>query len=53
MKQFIKDFTAPAYLGFAIAAFTNNTFMNWQFWAIIIPFFALVKLTDYNKENNS
>ncbi len=50
MKKFIKDFTAPAYLGFAIAAFTNIYFANWQFWAIIFPFFALVKLTGFNRE---
>ena len=50
MKRF-KDVLAPAYLGFAIAAFAKITFADWQFWAIIIPFYVLVKITGFNKDN--
>lgn len=49
MKRF-KDILAPAYLGFAIAAFAKITFVDWQFWAIIIPFYLLVKISGFNKD---
>jgi hypothetical protein len=40
---------APAYLGFALSAFANESWYQWQFYAIIIPFYILVIATDFNK----
>jgi hypothetical protein len=50
MKRF-KDILAPAYLGFALSAFAKLTITDWQFWAILIPFYLLVKITGFNQDN--
>jgi hypothetical protein len=51
MKRLV-ELLAPAYLGFALSAFANVSWYQWQFYAIIVPFYILVKLTDFNKEDN-
>jgi hypothetical protein len=43
---------APAYLGFALNAFADMKWYQWEFYAIIVPFYILVKLTDFNKEED-
>jgi hypothetical protein len=43
---------APAYLGFALSAFANVSWDQWEFYAIIVPFYILVKATDFNKDDN-
>ena len=48
--KFLKEYLAPLYLGFAISAFADLHWFNWQFWAIIVPFFLLAKITDFNKD---
>jgi len=48
MKRLV-ELLAPLYLGFALSAFANVSWYQWQFWAIIVPFYILVKLTDFNK----
>jgi hypothetical protein len=49
MKRLV-ELLAPAYLGFALSAFTNVSWQQWEFYAIIIPFYILVKATDFNKD---
>lgn len=49
MKRLV-ELLAPAYLGFALSAFANISFYQWEFYAIIIPFYILVKATDFNKD---
>jgi hypothetical protein len=51
MKRF-KDILAPMYLGFAVSVFANIHFYNWQFWAILVPFFVIAKITDFNKNKD-
>ena len=48
MKR-IKEILAPMYLGFAVSAFANIHWFNWQFWAIIVPFFIIAKVTKWNQ----
>ena len=49
MKIF-KDILAPAYLGFALSYFANIPWDNSKFYAIIIPFYFLVKISNFNKD---
>lgn len=51
MKRLV-ELLAPAYLGFALAAFAHITWYQWEFYAIIIPFYILVKATDFNKDED-
>lgn len=50
--KFIKDLLAPMYLGFALSAFADLHWYQWQFYAIIVPFFLLAKITDFNKDED-
>lgn len=50
MKKLV-ELLAPLWLGFSLAHFGNISFLQWQFYAIVIPFFILVKITDFNKNN--
>lgn len=38
------------YLGLSLSFFAHVDFLNWRFWAIIIPFFILVQATGFNKD---
>lgn len=44
------------YLGFALAAFAKLFVTDWQFWAIVIPFWILygidITISKINKSNN-
>jgi len=40
----------PLWLGFSLAAFGKISFMTWQFYAIVIPFFILLRITKFNKD---
>jgi hypothetical protein len=51
MKR-LKDLLAPAYLGFALSFFANLSFTNPKFWAILIPFLVIVKVTGFNTKEN-
>lgn len=44
----LKDAVAPFYLGAALSGFGHIHWHQWEFYAIVIPFFILVKVTDYN-----
>ena len=48
--KILKDFLAPAYLGFALGMFAGLQWYDWQFWAIIVPFFVLAKITGFNQD---
>jgi len=37
------------YLGFALSAFSNVQVMDWEFYAIIIPFIFLETFRNYRK----
>lgn len=50
--RFRKEILAPVYLGFALSAFANISWYQWQFYAIMVPFFIIVKLTGFNKDEN-
>lgn len=51
MNRF-KDILAPAYLGFALCYFANLYFYNWQFYAIIVPFFIIAMITKFNQKED-
>ena len=51
MKEIVK-LLPPGYLGFALAAFADITWTQWEFYAILVPFFVLVNLTDSNKSKD-
>jgi hypothetical protein len=40
----------PLWLGFSLSAFGKISFMTWQFYAIVIPFFILLRITKFNKD---
>lgn len=48
--KILKDFLAPAYLGLALGMFAGLHWNQWQFYAIIVPFFVLAKITGFNKD---
>ena len=48
MNRF-KDALAPMYLGFAISYFGNIKWNQWEFYAIIIPFYIIAKASGFNK----
>lgn len=50
MNKLLKS-AAPLYLGFAISIFGNLHFFNWQFWAILVPFFVIAKATKFNNDD--
>jgi hypothetical protein len=39
----------PLWLGFSLACFGGISFMTWQFYAIVVPFFILVRITKFNQ----
>ena len=39
----IKSWMGAFYLGFAIAAFGNISFLMWEWWAICVPTIVLLK----------
>jgi hypothetical protein len=50
MKKLLIESLAPLYLGGALSAFGNVHYYQWQFWATIVPFFLLIKLTKFNQD---
>lgn len=46
----LKELLAPLYLGFALGMFAGLHWNDWQFYAIIVPFFVLAKITGFNKD---
>jgi len=42
---------APLWLGFSLACFGHISFMQWQFYAIVIPFFILARATGFNQRD--
>jgi hypothetical protein len=40
----------PLWLGFSLACFGKISFMTWQFYAIVIPFFILLRITKFNQD---
>lgn len=40
-KSFFIEYLSPFYLGGALSAFADINFMDWEFYAIIIPFYIL------------
>ncbi len=46
---------APAYLGYSLHTFANISLEDWEFYAIIIPFFlidGLAKIIEDLKKDN-
>ena len=50
--KLLKELLAPMYLGFALGAFANLQWSDWQFYAIIVPFWILVTIAGFNKDKN-
>jgi 1,4-dihydroxy-2-naphthoate octaprenyltransferase len=50
MKKHLIDAIAPFYLGGALSLFGHVHWFQWQFWAILVPFFLLVKITKFNQD---
>lgn len=50
MKKFLIEGLSPAYLGFSLSLFGDIQCYQWEFYAIIVPFFLLVKLTNFNQK---
>ena len=50
--KLLKELLAPMYLGFALGAFANLQWSDWQFYVIIVPFWILVTVTKFNKDEN-
>jgi hypothetical protein len=48
----IKEILAPMYLGFAVSVFANIHWFDWQFYAIIVPFFIIAKITKFNQKED-
>jgi hypothetical protein len=48
MKHRLIKALAPLYLGGALGAIGNIHWNQWQFYAIGVPFFILVKITKFN-----
>jgi hypothetical protein len=48
MKIF--KYISAAYLGFALSYFANVSWNNWQFYAIVVPFFILERINNFNKD---
>lgn len=40
--NFIRNSAGPIYLGIALGAFCNTWCYQWQFYAVVIPFWALM-----------
>lgn len=51
MKKLLNDLLAPLYLGGALAVFGGIHYYQWKFYAIIIPFYILAKLTKFNQDS--
>ena len=51
--KLLKEMLAPLYLGFALGAFANLHINQWQLYAIIVPFFTIVKLTKFNNDGEN
>lgn len=49
--KFLKELLAPMYLGFALGAFANLNWDQWQFYAIIVPFYIIARVTKFNNDN--
>ena len=52
MKRLI-EILPSAYLGFALSKFANVNWDQWKFYAILVPLWFLVKLSDYSKSQKS
>ena len=50
MKKFLIQGLSPAYLGGSLSLFGDVHYYQWEFYAIIVPFFLLVKLTNFNQK---
>jgi 1,4-dihydroxy-2-naphthoate octaprenyltransferase len=50
MKKSFIQALAPFYLGGSLSFFGDVHYYQWQFYAIIVPFFLLVMLTNFNQK---
>jgi hypothetical protein len=48
MKRLVR-LLSPTYLGFALSAFANISWDQWEFYAITVPFFILDTISNFNK----
>ena len=48
MKRLVR-LLSPTYLGFALSAFANISWNQWEFYAITVPFFILDAISNFNK----
>ena len=46
------EYLAAAYLGFALTMFAGLKIVDWQFWAIIVPYYLLLYVGAASKEIN-
>lgn len=51
--KFLREILAPLYLGGSLSLFANVHWYQWQLYAIVVPFFILVKITGFNREENN
>jgi hypothetical protein len=51
MKKHLIESLAPLYLGGALGAIGNIHWYQWQFYAILVPFYLLAKLTRFNQDS--
>ena len=48
--KYIKDYAYAGYLGFALFEFADVTVIEWEFYAITVPLFALIGWKFWDKE---
>ena len=52
MKRLI-EILPSAYLGFALSKFGNINWDQWEFYAVLVPLWFLIKLSDFSKSQES
>lgn len=50
MRKFL-ELLAPFYLGFALSTFANIWWYQWEFYAIIVPFYILTAVPKIKPED--
>ena len=48
MKKLL-ELSGPIYLGAALSFFGGIILLNWEFYAIIVPFFVIAKISGFNR----
>lgn len=51
--KFLKEILAPMYLGFALGAFAKMYWYQWEFYAIIVPFYIIARVTKFNNDDEN